>query len=537
MDNYHKICNPKKTPQTKPIPGRKDMAANSAGGYGFKVSIWTQLERFLILGSTSGTYYASSSDLTETNTTGVLDCLTEDGMRAVDIIVNTSVKGRAPKNDPALYALALATMVDSAEVRKYAFSKLNDVARIGTHLFTFVEYRTTLMGWSRGMRTAVANWYLSKEPDQLAYQVLKYQQRDGWSHKDVLSLIHIDLKKVKNVETRCVLKSVVAKHKIPSLDAPCLLDGFIDYHMGEVNVSETKRYIDVFGLTREMLKTEHLTRAPVWMALLERGLPATAMVRNLGNMTKIGLLAPFTTATGLVVSKLLDAKWMNRSRVHPIQVLAALMTYQSGGGVRGQGSWTPVDRIVGALNVAFINAFESITPTGKRMLLGLDVSGSMGHGYVSGVPGLTPAFAAAAMALVTAKTEAQYQIMGFSAIFQSLGITASSDLQSAYMAMTNRAFGPTDCALPMTWALENGVEADAFVIYTDSETWCGDMHPTQALDMYQQKTGIGAKLITVAMVSNHITIADPTNPYMLDVVGFDTSTPAAISGFIEQDIK
>ena len=65
---------------------------------------------------------------------------------------------------------------------------------------------------------------------------------------------------------------------------------------------------------------------------------------------------------------------------------------------------------------AFYAAFGSIEPTGKRWVLGLDVSGSMGSGMVAGVPGLTPRVASAAMALVTAATEPQYQMLAFTSV-------------------------------------------------------------------------------------------------------------------------
>ena len=42
-------------------------------------------------------------------------------------------------------------------------------------------------------------------------------------------------------------------------------------------------------------------------------------------------------------------------------------------------------------------------------------------------------------------------------------------------------FGGTDCALPMLWAAENKVPVDIFCVYTDSETWAGGIHPSQAL--------------------------------------------------------
>jgi 60 kDa SS-A/Ro ribonucleoprotein len=76
------------------------------------------------------------------------------------------------------------------------------------------------------------------------------------------------------------------------------------------------------------------------------------------------------------------------------------------------------------------------------------------------------------------------------------------------------------------------VEADAFIVYTDSETWFGQIHPVQALQEYRRKTGIPAKLIVVGMVSNHFSIADPNDAGMLDVVGFDTAVPQVMSDFI-----
>jgi 60 kDa SS-A/Ro ribonucleoprotein len=76
------------------------------------------------------------------------------------------------------------------------------------------------------------------------------------------------------------------------------------------------------------------------------------------------------------------------------------------------------------------------------------------------------------------------------------------------------------------------VKADAFVVYTDSETWAGSVHPVQALRAYREKTGIPAKLVVVGLVSNGFSIADPADPGMLDVVGFDAAAPAVIAEFI-----
>ena len=78
---------------------------------------------------------------------------------------------------------------------------------------------------------------------------------------------------------------------------------------------------------------------------------------------------------------------------------------------------------------------------------------------------------------------------------------------------------------------EHDLEVDTFVIYTDNETWHGDVHPHQALRDYRAKTGIPARLVVVGMTATGFSIADPSDAGMLDVVGFDTSTPSLISDF------
>jgi 60 kDa SS-A/Ro ribonucleoprotein len=93
-------------------------------------------------------------------------------------------------------------------------------------------------------------------------------------------------------------------------------------------------------------------------------------------------------------------------------------------------------------------------------------------------------------------------------------------------------FSATDCSLPMIRALENEEQVDAFVIYTDSETYMGKIHPQAALEQYRAATGIDAKLIVVGMTSNCLTIADPKDLNTLNLAGFDTATPRLINDFI-----
>lgn len=519
---YHQHYSTRSTSQDRPIPG-KQQVKNTAGGYAFPVDDWTALRRFLILGSEGGTYYIGERDLTIQNAEAVQRCIAANGLKVVQEVVDVSDSGRAPKNDPALFVLAMCTAASDPRIRQAAWQALPKVARIGTHLFQFAEYREAFGGWGRLARKGVGNWYRQKGPEALAVQVLKYQQRNGWSHRDILRLCHA----TGTPEQNAIFAAVTHPDKRSELTRPKLFEGVDKAHSAKT-AAEVAQVVEEYGLTREMVPTEYLSDPTVYEALCQR-MPMTAMVRNLGNMSKIGLLKPLSKTAREVVSRLEDPEKVKKARLHPLALLTALKTYAQGKGMRGRGEWTPVPQVVDALGEAMRLSFDAVEPTGKRFVYGVDVSGSMS--WATCMEFVTCAEAAAVMALVGAKTEPDYYIGGFAGEFRNLGITARDTFESTCNKTRGMTFGRTDCALPMVHALNHGIEADVFEILTDNETWAGNIHPVQALDQYRQKTGIPAKLVVVGMASNGFSIADPNDAGMLDVVGMDTSVPAVIADF------
>lgn len=539
------------TPQSQPMPG-KAQVRNSAGGYTWQVDQWERLKRFLILGSEGGSYYASQQTLTAENANGVIACIQADGLRAVNEIVAISDEGRAPRNDAAIFALALAASIGDDDTRRAALAALPKVCRIGTHLFTFAEYIKTMRGWGRGLRRGIADWYKTMDTGKLAYQVVKYRQRNGWTHTDTLRLAHPN----PDTDTQGeIFKWVTRRDEAawkdqpapPEDDALAFIWAF-ERAQEATNVNTVLNLIAQYDLPREALPTQWLNDPAIWEALLVK-MPMTAMIRNLGNMSKVGLLTAFSDAEKRVVERLTDAERLRKARIHPIALLSALRVYKLGYSLRGRASlrgymdyiregnqWEPTAKVMDALDTAFELAFHNIQPANKRTMLALDVSGSMGVGMIAGVPGLTPRDGSAAMALVTARTEPDYMFTAFSHEMVPLNISAKMRLDDVVKAISGLPFGGTDCALPMIYALENKLNVDTFVIYTDSETWAGKIHPTQALNEYRQKTGIPAQLIVVGMVSNGFTIADPNDAGMLDVIGFDSAAPGLMADFARGDL-
>lgn len=531
------------TPQAEPIPGSAQVP-NSAGGFAWALGPWERLDRFLVLGSERGTFYVRERTLTRENAVAVAECIAEDGARVVRRVAEVSTAGRAPRNDPALFVLAMAAGSGDEATRAAALAALPQVARTGTHLFHFLQYLGGFRGWGRGVRRAVGAWYTAREPRELARQLLKYPQRDGWSHRDALRLAH---PVPRNEEQRVLFRRVATRQRVSAEEARGsealrLVHAVEELHADEgLTPSRAAATIREHGLTREMVPSEMLTHAEVWDALLER-MPMTAMLRSLGVMGQAGLLAPGSDAARVVAERLRDTERLRRARVHPVAVLAALKTYAQGHGFRGKSRWTPVAQVTDALDEAFYRAFAAVEPSGRRTMLALDVSGSM-TAPVGGMDFLSCRDAAAAMALVTAATEPRHFFTAFTAgTYPSmhrgydtglsvLDVSARQRLDDVVRSTSNLTFGGTDCALPMTEAEKRGWEVDTFVVYTDNETWAGQVHPAQALRRYRERTGIAAKLVVVGMGSNGFSIADPEDAGMLDVVGFDAATPAVIGDF------
>jgi 60 kDa SS-A/Ro ribonucleoprotein len=189
MFKFTKYFSTKTTTQREPIPGSSQVP-NSAGGYTWEIDDWGRLDRFLILGSQDGTFYVGERALTIENAEVLARCLAADGVRTIDRIVAISETGRAPKNDPAIFSLAMAAKLGDEATRRAAYAALPKVCRIGTHLMHFAEYAQGFGGWGRGMRKAVGAWFNAKPAADLAYQLAKYQSRDGWSNRDLLRLAH-----------------------------------------------------------------------------------------------------------------------------------------------------------------------------------------------------------------------------------------------------------------------------------------------------------------------------------------------------------
>ncbi len=563
--------NRKITSQTRAIRGREsEMTRNAAGGVSFKTEDFTRLQRFLILGVEGDTFYTGQRKLAIANVKCLAKCLKADGKRVVDMAIEAS--HRSFKQAAPIFVLASAASAKDEEVRKYALANLHRVCRTLSSLYTFANTVSDLRGWGRGLRRAFANW-LNKTPvEKLAYQAWKYKGRDGWTAQDIMRKAH----PMTSDKQRAEIFTYMAKpRKVedwnPLLARKATSDMNTTYykigggvrkaypalaqieaaeellHMegnSRANVQRAVNLIRDHRLTHEAVPSHLRKEAAVWEALTE-DMPVTAAVRNLGAMTANGLLTPMSASTKKIVNLLSNHDAVERSGAHPMQFLIAARQYGMGHGMKGSLTWTPNQKVLDALDVAYYASFGNVPTTGGNVLVAVDVSGSMSgtwSGYVMGIEGWTPIMAAGAMALVTMAREPNSHLIGYDSRVFEMNITAHSRIDDIVKALASICGGATNTALPVHYARTKGMQVDAIVSYTDNETWAGrgfgrggTGHVVEEVEKYTDKFG-PVKFLNCAMTATGTSDVDRKNPNMFELVGMDSNTPRLISEYMQGNL-
>ncbi len=533
--NYSFFTNKERgTPQTQPIPGREtEMIQGRSGGWMFDAGIWQMLRRCLLIGTAQSTYYADKRELTGDFVDVVKQAVAENPSRVAEEILYAS-DGRSINNSAPILALVLLSMGETPEAKNAFREIFPQVVRTGSHFYEWLNYTKSLRGFGKIIKEVGRTWLLREDVKGLAYQLLKYQQRHGFKHRDALRLFH---------------------PLPPTLDHDRLFDWIVNgweqlppeipsealaqiwwYEWLKRNPDRTKDAIAQGKLTHEMAAPVGNMDKQAWQLLFEC-MPIGAMLRNLGSLTQLRVLEVHHKKNlKRVKSVLNNQKHLRRGRIHPIDVLKALKTYQSGGKIgRSQKTWTPIPRIVDILEKALELSFETVEPTKKVFLHAVDISSSMSYNKVSSI-GLSCCEIATAMALVTAKAEKNYMIRGFSTKFIDLGISRSDSFSSALNKASNQNFGGTDASVAYDWMIKNKFKADVVCFWTDNESWAGKKHPSQALAEYRRKINPNLKAVYVTLAPYRISLVDPNDHLAWDLAGFDPGVPRLIQMLATGDL-
>ena len=455
-------------------------------------------------------------------------------------------------------------------------------------------------GFGRAFKTALNRSFLKKTPQALAYQVTKYQSRGDWGFNDIIKCTHLRTGTGENRKRNT--KYLPSDYQAPPIKAATPMDLVLRYSMygmeemtklatafklnddpiyeylwaihsvksmTETDTDDLIHLVHKYRLVREHLPTWAMKSCAVQKALLfgdyRRGgakpPPMTALLRNLASLTSIGLFED-KEILALAVKHLTDKDAVQKSRIHPVNVIIAWFVYRKGKGFKGKLTWTPQKEIVDALEQMAFLAFTNAPPTTKRYGVFIDGSGSMTEETT--FQGLSNADIAALLSLVIARSgqgalppspmrpQAQLQehlFYVFSAKnpvrYKQYGIPtdntglydvghqihANSTFEEVLAAVQLSNWGTTDISNGIRYLEKSNKHVDAIVVITDNDINTGEK-PLVALNSYRKTIGNpNVKLITLAVELNDLTIADPSDKGMLDMCGFDTNSYQVMHAF------
>lgn len=502
-------ANPSRKQTVRP-PDRPEMIKNEAGGYGWKMDDLAIVKRWLLTGSMGNFFYQTEEKITDLN----LEVFHRiHPVKLKELIVEASKEGL--NNHTPILALTHLSKMDSG-----AFKDIFQIViRTASHLYEFLNYVKELRGFGRSIHKAVKNWLKEMDVDRAAYQFLKYQSRYGWSVKDVLR----KFKPVESTEKSVLYGYFTGKQKAEHRS--CVLYEALKKGTVE-NIPEVIR---TQGLTHEMIPANVKRTREVWEALFEK-MPIVATIRNLGQLTAKGL---FNSKANIEILR--ERIEGGTDKVHPIALASAYKIYSSGGLLgRSLLTWHPSEPILDILEKSIENSFFKIKDQGLNILHGIDVSGSMEGSLVQPL-WLSASQVAVVMVLATLKSQRYYTLIGFDTESHQLPFSKAI---SFYQAMEmNFSGGGTDCTVPIKYAIKRQLkDIDAIVIWSDGDTWAGEMHVYQAFEQYK-RINPKAKLIIVNICNpgNMASLSDPKNPDMYDIAGFTANTPKLVEMIIKGD--
>ena len=504
---------PKATPISKPIKGREEeMKQNYAGGWGFDEGARGMVRRFVILGIDNGTYYRSEEELAEETVNAIREYAKREPQNFIELVRKARKSAMRPRNPIAAYAIGTRAMEPDA--REWAYDVFGEVIRTGSDLLYFMSYvRAMRSGVGKGLRRAIARWFNERSPEELEYQMAKYQRRQGFSMVDVIRLAH---PRVEGANAD-VVAHVLGKGE------PTPLFQVIERIKGAESIAELKAILKEDGqnrITWEMIPTDPWHKRPEFWELMLPKLPTHAFLRHLWRYIGASRGAQEAAYQRLEdlnrpISKTLAGK---AGHIHPGRIFDAYLALAQ------RQELNPA--FAEALKEAFFRGFDvAVAGEPERASVGIavDTSGSMEYSML-----IRKALATAQIIFKSFSGPARDVVF-----FHEAAYTINTDLgQLAFEdnSWNTLSSGGTNASAAIK-ALRNarGPAHDLVVLITDEQSWMGDNIATS----FRKHYPAGSKLVVVSLSPGTVSLTDPKDPNQVTVVGWVPEIADLVRGFLK----
>ncbi len=521
---------------------------NYAGGAVHAVS-WSQLfDRFITLGTTGGTFYATEQRLQEDIAPELLTGYVQAGPSAI-----MELAARIPTLPllrPSLLLTALALVAGSNEMKHAVVQHIHQLAPTLSHLLTVVSYYNTLrlnsysdvhsdrkrVPHGRSWRRAVSAWLTRRDAQSLAYQMLKYKRRDGVSVSQLLRYAHP--KPPTDTHSALFHWALYGWPSVgdePHPDHVLRLVWAVErlHRLHPTDVATAVDLIATYRMVREMVPTSFLQHRSVWAALVPF-MPIHALLRSIVSLSRIGVFSDQATrphVLAMVERRLTDEEVLRS--VHPLHIYLALTTYKAGYSAVTREHWSVDTDLVRILTNSLDRSFAKGNPSNKRIVVALDISGSMRRTYDNAqVSSYVPIHIGALLLAYILRIEPYATAYLFTDRTFDYHGTTHRGVMDTITYVCSYPSGNTDISSPLFRAMQDVPDADAVVLITDNETWKNKQPIHVVMDRYRAITKKPTKLIVIGLTATRYTVADPNDPYAYNIAGFSTTVPDVLSSLL-----
>ncbi|CAJ0943363.1 unnamed protein product, partial [Mesorhabditis belari] len=462
-----------------------------------------------------------------------------------------------------------------------ALSLVNHICPGSVDLFQFIDFcnqitdktnnGNTAVIWEPAMKEAIFQWYSSKSPEELAFEVTKCSKFGRWSHQLLFKLCDAKVTLLQFDPQQLVIEQIYRyiSHGALSTRKLRVSDTEIEkwyYTWEQLNSENDSKALDLIEafkwmnkdtvvdairshrLSYEHIPAEYLELSAVWEALID-GMPYAFL---LDCLEKIAIVSNIRHKRNPLIAKLCqklsDKDTIKESKVNPVQVLMAIEDLQDS---RLAPQLQSKNQIVEALELAFTRSFDTEALTGKSICFGVDFSVAMTN--ANDEPSTITRSKAAVMMMIGLRSGAKVEVMNFDRRqhneFQHCHFDRRTPIQQICQNFDQvegcgrltcdmcHHYPDIDCNELIMWATRNSKKFDCFCVITARYLDHG-ADEYNALNEYRKNYVHEARLMVIAMRSyeDDLWLEDPSDMGVLHVNGFNSDLPEIMMSFIKGDI-
>ncbi|XP_072765647.1 RNA-binding protein RO60 [Anoplolepis gracilipes] len=482
----------------------------------------------------------------------------------MELIIKAFESNLVPHLEALIFALAVCCRQNKSEtLRNMAYNNIAKICASTQDFILFIKFASKLskekeldyitQGWGQGLRKAINNWYLSKEPLDLVKCVTKYRSRYGWKHKDIIKMAHPS---ANSPEKGVILKYIIygmvkTKAALGDQSENPNINEILKYIEDVENFKhcedevQAAALLETYGYSLEHVPGHLLKSKEVWNSLIS-SMDIVTLLNNLQRISNLGLLESDGLAVEKVIEQLTNAEHIAQSKIHPALIFITLKNYENSGKPlsyekrkiqeAAKKPLPPVPypniKVLGALRKAFDLSFTHQQPTNLRYLVTISMNKMMLEGRAWHNANMTGAETGCLIAMMLLRCETNVTV----ATFKHVGVyKADVDKTQSFSEIMKTLKGipvaGTNLSKPITWAMKQKTKYDVFINVVDQVYEKYDDSQTTFTTYRDELKLPQAKLINCSVCCSSTYRKVNCDNNILTINGFDATVPTVIQAF------